>query len=294
MVTSIRHDTQGRWRTKTDPILDLVAASPVAASRKDREVWLSLFDDDAHIEDPAGSTPFTAMSPGRGLEVFYDIFIAHSDITFIAGYDYVCGRYVVRDGEVAVDMGESRRLVIPVYLRYEVSESGKIKNLRAHWKLIPAIFQAVRCRPAGFKYLAAIGRRLYDTAGLRGIAGFARSAVPVAPGGRITLLRLREYLRAGRYSEAVSLFSFLDGGEIIIYSREIETHPVGYLTMGELKLVSAEKLIYGGRFFSLRCDLLIAGRERSGVAFFTFSGFGFRIRTLEIFLDRTRPRAGSS
>ncbi len=284
MVTSIRGDAQGRYETNAISILDLVASSPLAASRKDRAAWLALFDENARIEDPAGSAPFSAFEPGRGLDVFYDIFIAHSNISFLAGHDYVCGRHVARDGVIIVDMAGSPRLDIPVFLRYEVSESGKILNLRAHWKPIAAAFRAVSCRPGGVEYLVSIGKHLFNAAGLRGIGGFSKAVVPAAIGGRITVFRLKNYLETGRYSQAVSLFSFLEGGEIIVYSDDVETHPAGYLTMGELKLISIEKMIGGGRFLSLRCDLLLSGRKRSGVAFITFSAAGFKIRKLEIFL----------
>jgi steroid Delta-isomerase len=270
---------------KADHMLDLVASSPIAASRKEREVWLGLFDENAAIEDPAGSVPFIGMGHGRGLADFYDIFIAHSDISFVSEYDYVCGRHVVRDGTIIVDMKESPRLTIPVFLRYEVSESGKIKSLRAHWKPVSAIFKAISCRPGGPKYLADIVKQLYTTTGVRGIGGFAQAAAPAAIGSRITLWKLKDYLQVGRYSDAVSLFSFLDGGEIILYSKDMETHPAGYLTMGEFKLISVDKLIDGGHFLSLRCDLLLSGRKRSGVAVFTFTTAGFRIRKLEIFID---------
>ncbi len=284
MVASIRGDTQGRCSTNPDPILDLVASSPIAASCKDRERWLALFDADARIEDPAGSAPFSTGITGRGLDVFYDTFIAHSDISFVAEADYVCGRHVARDGAIIVDMAEGQRLNIPIFLRYEVSESGKIKSLRAHWKPVQTLFRTMGRQPGGFEYLTSFGKQLYKSIGFRGIGCFAQAAIHTAFGGRITVLRLKDYLEGGRYYEAVSLFSFLDGSQIVLYSEVSKVHPAGYLTMGELKILSVEKLIDGGRFLSLRCELLLSGQRRSGIAFFTFSAAGFRICRLEIFL----------
>lgn len=284
MVAPIRGHTQERDTTNSNAILDLVAASPIAASRKDRDMWLGLFDGDARIEDPAGSVPFTAVNPDRSIGLFYDIFIAHSNISFIAEEDYVCGRYVVRDGVIIVDMTEGQRLNIPVFLWYEVSGAGKIKSLRAHWKPGQTLLRALNRRPGGFGYLTSFGKQLYRSAGFGGISGFAQAVIPAAIGSRVTLLRLKEYLARGRYYEAVSLFSFLEGSQIILYSKTAKVYPAGYLTMGEFKILSVEKLIEGGPFLAFRCEVSLSEYTRTGVAILTLSAAGFRIRKLEVFL----------
>ena len=284
LVTSIRGRTQERSVAKSESILELVAASPVAASQKDRKRWLGLFDADASIEDPAGLAPFAAAIPGRSLGMFYDIFIAKNDISFIGEEDYVCGHMVVRDGVIVVEVNKDRSFDIPVFLRYEVSNSSKIKSLRAHWKPARAMLRALACRPGGLGYLTSVGKQLYRSAGVGGIGGFVQAVVPIAIGARITLARLKEYLEGGRYYEAVSLFSFLDGGQIVLHSDTIEVYPAGYLTMGELKLLSLGKFISSGRFLSFRCELLLSGRRFTAVAFVTFEALGLKIRKLEFFI----------
>jgi hypothetical protein len=270
--------------SKPEQVFDLVASSPIAASRKNREAWLGLFDENARIEDPVGSVPFSAAESFRGLDVFYDIFIAHSDIHFVPHSDFICDCHVVRDGDIIVEIADSQQLEIPVFLRYEVSDESKISSLRAHWRPTPAAIRAVGCRPSGLKYLVSIGRKLYNATGLRGVRGFAQAAFPAALGGRITLHRLKTYLETGRYSEAVSLFSFFEGNEVVFYSDTIEIHPAGYLTMGKLKITAVDKLIDGGHVLSFRCETQHEGQRRSGVAFLTFSAAGFRIRKFELFL----------
>jgi hypothetical protein len=243
-----------------------------------------LFDEDATVEDPVGSAPFSAADSSRRLEDFYDIFIAGSEISFIPCCDFVCGYQVVRDGYISVTIEDGSRIMIPVFLRYEVSVSAKIARLRAHWKFITATYHTLGHRPAGVRYLATIGRQIYSATGLRGIGGFARAAVPAAFGSKLTLHRLKSYLETGRYTEASSLFSFFEGGEIAFYTDVVEVFPAGYLTMGKLRLLSVDKLIDCGNTLAFRCEVQHNGHRGSGIAFMSLSAAGFRIRRLEIFL----------
>ncbi len=271
--------------TNRDAVLELVSSSPVAAARKERDVWLELFDKRGWIEDPAGSIRYSAADRNYRLGVFYDIFIAHSEIDFVPETDYVCGLSVVRDGLITMRINGGCCLRIPVFLRYEVSRSGKIGGLRAHWKPSPVMIQAFKYRPGGMKYLAESGRRLLEATGLRGFGGFAMSVFNTAVGARLTIFKLKEYLATGRYSEAEALFSFVDGKELVIFSDQIEVFSPGYLTLGELKLLSLDKLIENRNCVSLRCEVMLSGSKYSGVAFFSFALAGFRIRKLEIFLS---------
>ena len=286
MVSLIHDRVQGRNTTTSDPILHIVASSPVAASRKDRESWLDLFDEDASIEDPAGSLPYRSNDPGHGLKDFYDAFIAHSNIAFASEYDYVCDRSVVRDGTILLEIGDGQPLHIPVFLRYEVAKSGKISNMQAYWRLGQSIFRMLGNRSGGFRYLTGAGKRLFAAAGLRGIGGLAKATVNPAAGARTTVLKLKEYLDTARYSDAVSLFSYTNSNAIVLYSDNAEAHPAGYLTIGKLKLLSLDKIIESRNRVSFRCELLISGRKLCGVAFCRLSAAGFRIRTLEFFFSR--------
>jgi hypothetical protein len=267
--------------------LEIVELSPLAASRKEKDTWLGLFDANAWIEDPAGTTPYYASDPVRGLDMFYDIFIAHSEVSFVSLSDYISGYTAVRDGTIYLDIGNGRRVDIPAFLRYEVTDSGKIMSLRAYWKPGQAVFRALGgSQPEGFRYLTAAGKRLFEAQGLKGIGRFALAAINTEIGARMTVLKLKEYLESGRYSDAVALFSHIHPGEVILHSDKLHTYPPGYLTLGELKMLQVDKLIESRNSVSFRCDVMLEGRKRSGVAFCRLAYAGFRIRTLEFFFSR--------
>lgn len=272
-----------KYKGDTPPVLDIVSLSPLAASRKERDTWLGLYDKHATIEDPAGSLPYSANDPLRGLDSFYDTFIAHSDLTFHSEYDYVCGKTAVRDGTIQLGIGMESHIEIPAFLRYEVTDSGKISSLRAHWNPVRVAFRALGNRPGGLKYLADAGKRLFVAEGLKGVGGLTKGAINTAVGARSTVLRLKEYLESGRYSDALSLFAVNGGEEIVLYSNRMEAHPARYLTIGELKLISTDKMIENRNCLSLRCDFMLGGKRRTGVAFFSFAAAGFKIHAFELF-----------
>ncbi len=197
----------------------------------------------------------------------------------------MCGCTVVRDGRIALDIGQGNRLEIPVYLRYQVSGAGKILSLRAHWNMMQVVFRVLTKLPEGFQYLTAAGKRLFQAEGLKGIGGFARAAMNTDVGAKTTVYKLKEYLETGRYSDAVSLFAHKDSDEILLCSEGANAYPAEYLTIGEIKILSVRKLIESRNTVSFRCELEQAGMNRSGVAFCRLAAGGFRIRTLEVFLN---------
>lgn len=195
----------------------------------------------------------------------------------------MCGKTAVRDGTIHLDIGVDSHIEIPAFLRYEVTDSGKISSLRAHWNPVRAVLRALATRPEGIRYLTGAGKRLFAAEGLKGIGGLTRGAVNTAVGARSTVLRLKEYLESGRYSDALSLFVFNGGEEIILYSNTVDAYPARYLTIGELKLISMDKMIENRNCLSLRCEFLLSGKRRTGVAFFAFAAAGFKIHALELF-----------
>lgn len=156
-----------------------VEASPRATARHDKSAWVGLFTDDGRVEDPFGSRPHIGHSEiGR----FYDTFIGPRQITFHRDLDIVAGTTVIRDLTLEVVMGSSVRMMIPVFLRYDLratENAWRMARLRAYWELPAMMSQflrnGVRSLPASLQLSAALVRnqRLAGTWGF--LSGF-RSA----------------------------------------------------------------------------------------------------------------------
>jgi hypothetical protein len=157
-------------------LLAAVEASPRATAGHDKSAWVGLFTDDGCVEDPVGSRPHIGHAEiGR----FYDTFIGPRQITFHRDLDIVAGTTVIGDLTLEVVMGSSVRMMIPVFLRYDLratENAWRIARLRAHWEL-PAMMgqflrNGVRSLPASLQLSAALVRnqRLVGTAGI--LSGF--------------------------------------------------------------------------------------------------------------------------
>ena len=157
-------------------LLAAVEASPRATALHDKSAWVGLFTDDGCVEDPFGSRPHIGHTEiGR----FYDTFIGPRRITFHRDLDIVAGTTVIRDLTLEVVMGSGVRMMIPVFLRYDLSateNTWRIARLRAYWEL-PAMMgqflrNGVRSLPASLRLSAGLARnqRLVGTAGF--LSGF--------------------------------------------------------------------------------------------------------------------------
>ena len=74
------------------------------AERKSKEEWLSLFADDAIIEDPVGRSPLDKEGKGhrgkQALSAFYDRHIAVSGRRFEITDSFACGQEVANVGKI--------------------------------------------------------------------------------------------------------------------------------------------------------------------------------------------------
>jgi SnoaL-like domain len=162
-------------------LLAAVEASPRAAARHDKSAWVGSFTDDGHVEDPFGSRPHIGHAE---IARFYDTFIGPRQITFHRDLDIVAGTSVIRDLTLEVAMGSGVRVLIPVFLRYDLratENAWRIARLRAYWELPAMIGQflrnGVRALPASLQLSAGLLRnqRLAGTAGfLSGLRGAGR------------------------------------------------------------------------------------------------------------------------
>jgi steroid Delta-isomerase len=119
---------------------DLARRSQAAVKVKDRAEWLSLWAEDAVVQDPIGPSPFDPVGDGhRGpaaIAAFYDNVIAPNDlITFEIEHSYLCGNEVADVGVIRTVLpgGTHVALVNGVYT-YRCNDEGKLIALRAFWE----------------------------------------------------------------------------------------------------------------------------------------------------------------
>ena len=109
---------------------------------KNREGWLSLYAEDAIIEDPIGVSIIDPEGKGhRGAaarEAFWDNFIAPSNIHIDILDSYAAGNEVANHVilTMTIDTGEGKILQQKVHgvFTYQVNEEGKLLSLRGFWE----------------------------------------------------------------------------------------------------------------------------------------------------------------
>ena len=133
---------------------------------------MGLFAADGRIEDPFGSRPHVGHAQ---IAEFYDTFIGPRQMTFHRDLDIVWGTSVIRDLTLEVIMGSSVRMMIPIFMRYDLRASEntwQVARLRAYWELPTMVRQflgnGVKSLPASLQLSAALLRNQ----GLVGTTGF--------------------------------------------------------------------------------------------------------------------------
>lgn len=103
-----------------------------------KEEWLSLFADDAVIEDPVGPSPLDPEGKGhRGkeaLSAFWDLFIAPVQLAFDIRSSYAGGREVANVGRIIAKSDGRPLATVEGVFTCKVDAAGKIVAYRAHWE----------------------------------------------------------------------------------------------------------------------------------------------------------------
>ena len=109
-----------------------------AVIARDKEAWLTVFTDDAIVEDPIGPSAFDPEGKGhRGKEAlakFFDMAIAPSKLTFNFEKTYQCGNEEANVGNIVIKAAGYEVTAEGVFT-YRVDDEGKIVALRAYWEL---------------------------------------------------------------------------------------------------------------------------------------------------------------
>lgn len=125
-----------------DVLLRTAKASPEIAGQHDKAKWLSLYADDAVVEDPVG-TPASHGGRREGrlgdeLGRFYEAFIEPSGIEMVVRKDIVCDMHVFRAVDIhTTNLKTGLEMVVPANLLYEIVERDgqlQIRRMQAHWE----------------------------------------------------------------------------------------------------------------------------------------------------------------
>lgn len=110
-----------------------------AVAARDKEAWLSVFADDAIVEDPIGPSPFDPEGKGhRGrdaIAAFWDKAIAATDkIEFNFVDSFRCGNEEANVGSIVTTMA-GHQITTDGVFTYRVNDAGQLIALRAFWEV---------------------------------------------------------------------------------------------------------------------------------------------------------------
>jgi steroid Delta-isomerase len=129
--------------TDTETVLnarELGLRSRAAVHDRDRDGWISLFTEDAVVQDPIGPSPFDPEGKGHhgraAIAKFYDEVIAPSEaVDFEITQSYLAGDEVADVGIIRTTIaGGTHQAVVHVVMTYRTDGAGKIASLRAYWE----------------------------------------------------------------------------------------------------------------------------------------------------------------
>ena len=206
-----------------DP-LAIVEASPAAVLRKDQPGWVSLFTEDALVEDPVGAAQYRGHAR---LRAFWGVFIApQQSIVFHPHRDFVSPTVVVRQVTIAtVTPVSSRPLEVEAILEYRL-QGPRVASMRAFWDPRGPVAWHQQQGPRGVLGLVRHGGRLVLGLGPGAALAFGRAMLPAlrpaaarAMVERIAAAPREAWLEAmrGARLEAVNLGEQLD-------TRDDSTH----------------------------------------------------------------------
>ncbi len=109
-----------------------------AVQRGAREDWLSLFADDAIIEDPVGASFLDPEGAGHcglaAIAAFFDKTIAGNSVQFDIHCSYAAGMEVANTGTITTTLPNGMNAIVEGTFVYRVNEEGKVTSLRAFWE----------------------------------------------------------------------------------------------------------------------------------------------------------------
>ena len=110
-----------------------------AVERKAKDEWLSLFADDAIIEDPVGVSVLDPEGKGylgkNEISAFWDRNIGPNTVRFDIHHSYAAGNEVANTGTITTTLQNGMKATVEETFVYKVNEAGKLVSLRAFWEV---------------------------------------------------------------------------------------------------------------------------------------------------------------
>lgn len=129
---------EGMERFPSHPARDMAIRSMTAVEASDREGWLSLYADDAIVEDPVGPSSFDPDGTGhRGRESiagFWDNVISQAPVRFSIRESYAAGKECANVGTITIHLDGGSRAVVDGVYTYRIDDHGRIAAMRAFWE----------------------------------------------------------------------------------------------------------------------------------------------------------------
>jgi steroid delta-isomerase len=109
-------------------------------SRKQKEEWLTLFSDDAVIEDPVGPSFFDEEGKGHhgkeGLSAFWDMAIEPiREFRFTIRDSFANGDACANVGTFSTVLGDGTLADTDLIAVYRLDDAGLIRSMCAHWEV---------------------------------------------------------------------------------------------------------------------------------------------------------------
>lgn len=125
---------------KDHPARRASQASYAAVVAKDKDRWLSLFADDAVLEDPVGPSFFDPEGRGHhgkeAISAFWDAAIAPVvEFTFTIRDSFANGDACANVGTFSTRMADGTRADTDLVAVYRLDDEGRITSMRAHWEV---------------------------------------------------------------------------------------------------------------------------------------------------------------
>ncbi|WP_176594208.1 nuclear transport factor 2 family protein [Sphingobium sp. EM0848] len=116
-----------------------VHASLNAVRAGRREDWLSLFAEDAVVEDPVGKSPFDPVGLGHRGHVaigrFWDQVIAQNkSFDYVISQSHVCGSEVASVARFAITTMAGQPWDLDLVIIHRFTEDGRIASIRGFWE----------------------------------------------------------------------------------------------------------------------------------------------------------------
>lgn len=120
------------------PARRAAARSMRHAGRGEREEWLALFTEDAHVADPVGPSPLDPSGKGhRGIEAigaFWDANIGPNKLRFQIDESHAAGNECANVGAILTTLGDGSTVRTRGVYLYRVDDAGLLTSLRAYWQ----------------------------------------------------------------------------------------------------------------------------------------------------------------